>query len=470
MSLINDMLQDLDRRGAREADGQATGEGRVALASSKLSGAPPLWWPGVVLALVAMVVALVWVVWLWSTGPAQTETARTEVDLEVDRIDELPASQHPSEDTAAFSFEKAITPESTFAQAQLPQPALSSAERERDVKSDPLEQRANELIESALEARRRDRLTRPVGDNAYDYYQQALALIPDHPQAHAGLTAITRRYRELLEAAIDEGDLDAARTHLRRARSVDPELPGMGASVERLQALANTSQAEPSGQAAPSKDAPQEAEPAHLRVTPDFASRDRRRAQVARQLWENGDPSGARAELEQTLADFEFSEVGPVESTTLLIELYLEADEPRSASALLESAAYLPPLKRTRMEAQVALYQGDTQRALSYLEVDLEEAQEDESYRALLARLYFSDNQPDQAAEAYRALLTDFGDEPAYWLGLGLAEDARNQAPEALRAFRRALGSGAYARNGAIRRYLERRVDALGHQLNKQDS
>jgi hypothetical protein len=80
------------------------------------------------------------------------------------------------------------------------------------------------------------RLTRPAGDNAYERYQEVLALDPENPDALEGLQAIVERYHGLVEEALARGALDAAERHLESARSVDSGidwLPPMQEAIER---------------------------------------------------------------------------------------------------------------------------------------------------------------------------------------------------------------------------------------------
>jgi|GEM_PF-1472274 len=484
MSLINDMLQDLDRRGARRPEAPE-GEPEQLLASSGFASSPGFWWPG--LLIMALVVAVLAATLLWLYGSSGGESPSPALEPEQDLGFEPPAGQpemelherHPGApfDTGAEQAPPDIRLESRhLAQALLPRPDASdtSLVEEGMPPQYRYQRKLEEWLARGREALERDRLTRPANDNAYDHYQQVLALDPDQPQALAGLRAIQRRYRELVERELDDGNLDTARTYIRRARSIGPdESAELEASAERLERLVQErgerSTTQPDSGDSADAGSPSDAR-LNVRLRPDLASRDRRRAEVARQLWEQGDRPGARAELERTLVDFEPFDVPALETTLLLIELYLEAEDFDDARALLDRADYLPGVERNRLEAQMLLHRGDVGAAVTQLESGLEAAGEHELYRALLARLYFAEERLDQAVASYQALLRDFGNDPAYWLGLGLAEDARDSSQAALNAFRRALDMGQYPRESSIRRFLERRIDALARELNAQDN
>lgn len=460
MSLMNEMLKDLDRRGAGRDHDTLGDHHRTAHSSSAI-----LWGMACGFVVLIAVVAALW----WSMV-AETSTRVTATDTAPIRM-ETPAASPDESATSA--------PESQAVVAQVAREteAINRVFHEPHGSGRPTEPEPNvehreqieTLLASARAARARDRLTRPVGDNAYEYYQQVLAIAPDEPEAVAGLAAIAQRYRELAEAAMDRGSLAAARQFLQRARSVRPGDEGIQISEARLATLADT--------AAPATETDSYAAPttastggdSSLSVRPDPASVDRRRADRAERLWSQGDTAQARALLETTLHEWSSAGVEPVESIGVLFELYLEADELGRARALLEQDR-LPEDTRVYRRAQLALANGQRGEALALLEAGARGAAQNEAYRALMARLFYEQKRFAEAAAHYRALLTDMGSRPAYWLGLGLAQDAQNDVPAALKAFRQALESGAYREDAAVRDYLKSRVDALTRRTQTQES
>lgn len=461
MSLMNDMLKDLDRRGAGRDHDTLGDHHRTSHSSSAI-----LW---VMMAfgfivLFAVVTALWW--WMAPESPTRviaTETAPVHTETPVDSPEESATSTPRAQTVAA---PRALDTE--VIDRVLHEPRGSGRPTEPEPNVDNREQ-IETLLALARAARARDRLTRPVGDNAYEYYQQVLAIAPDEPEALAGLAAIAQRYRELAEAAMDRGSLAAARQFLQRARSVRPGAEGIQISEARLATLVDTT--------GPATETDSDAEPttastggeSSLSVRPDPASVDRRRADRAERLWSQGDTAQARALLETTLHEWSSAGVEPVESIGVLFELYLEADELGRARALLEQDR-LPEDARVYRRAQLALANGQTGEALALLEAGARGAAQNEAYRALMARLFYEQQRFAEAAAHYRALLTDMGNRPAYWLGLGLAQDAQNDAPAALNAFRQALESGAYREDAAVRDYLQSRVDALTRRTQTQES
>ncbi len=60
----------------------------------------------------------------------------------------------------------------------------------------------------------------PYSDNAYDWYQQVLALDELNAEAHWGMQQMTARYLELAKQAFQSGLIDKAETFLRRAEKI----------------------------------------------------------------------------------------------------------------------------------------------------------------------------------------------------------------------------------------------------------
>ena len=81
------------------------------------------------------------------------------------------------------------------------------------------------LIEKAAQQLAALRLTTPVGDNAYETYQQILRLVPEHPVAKAGLIKIADQYEQL--AQIDQEHLDKKLALINKGLQVFPNHAGL---------------------------------------------------------------------------------------------------------------------------------------------------------------------------------------------------------------------------------------------------
>lgn len=117
--------------------------------------------------------------------------------------------------------------EQTLAEIQQARHEREDAERHR--------QYVANILYDGMRAVREDRLTTPVEDSAYHYFNRALALDPGNQVALDGLQDIVHRYLELMEKASRQGHFDTAEQFLDRARLVDPDASGLSAAIDNLQ-------------------------------------------------------------------------------------------------------------------------------------------------------------------------------------------------------------------------------------------
>lgn len=472
MSLINDMLRDLDRRGSRNPKDSGTESGALAgerLAAKSGSGYRSLssWLPALMAFLV--VAALV----LWERNRAGDEQRAQNNTAEGGQQNTAPVTENSSNSEAAG--ELILVPNFYPELLAAMEPP---AEDETVDYSSVIEQ----LMRDADRALERDRLTSPIEDNAYARYQQVLELEPEHLGARRGMARITRRYLDLAENYIERGNALRAEVLLRRAQTVQAQHADIPAVAKRLAALkeqGSSVQQNPES-AAPMNRAAEPtallasddmglndqatAQASQLEVKPNAESVDRLAVQEARQLIRQGRQHSARLRLEKLLEQYPTSP----QSAALLANIYLEQGDLNSASQLLAKGEFIPVDERTQLQAQLALAQGQPELAIDLLEQQLGLATENESYRAMLAGLYYGADQHAEAASHYRRLLDSFGAKPAYWLGLALALDAQDMHLSALEAYRRAQASGYYDAEGQseVRDYIERRIATLERQGN----
>lgn len=480
MSLVNDMLRDLDRRGARhpaelEADPQHQ-PGRVSRFAAEFRPA----WLWLLIGVVLGSGALALVTFKPSSSSGNPDGSnQTGVQFLVPEIELAPESgpQGLEVDSVAAEALAQVQSKRQLDQALSQQPMPPDHEldgRLSNTQTDTLSQ----LLEQAGRARSADRLTRPAGDSAYDYYQQVLAIDPGHPAAQSGLIAIARRYTEMAETALDSGNLIQARQFIRRGLSVEPSHLGLQRSEERLENLVATRQGGDHDRAVAIQsdtEVPEDQEQAaaapepQMRMNLDAETWDWRAAREGRELMQRGDLVAARQYLQSSLRAWTEPNLPPVQTTQALTDLYLREGDYALVETLLQASQALPKGVLHRLWAQLEQARGRPQAAIDWLEAELGSAREDEHYRSLLARLYYTQGQQDQAAQSYSRLLADFGGRPAYWLGLGLARDAQDQNSAALEAFRRAQASQAYERNPEIAEYLKRRIAALQRQTQTSE-
>lgn len=104
----------------------------------------------------------------------------------------------------------------------------------------PVTESADESIAAWMQAAEKalaaNRLTTPVGDNAYDHYRQVLELAPAHPEASSGLIRIADRYAAMGRRALAADRLSSARRYVRRGMNVRRDHPPLLALREELDA------------------------------------------------------------------------------------------------------------------------------------------------------------------------------------------------------------------------------------------
>jgi type II secretory pathway predicted ATPase ExeA len=115
--------------------------------------------------------------------------------------------------TSLAGFEVAVlTPPTETRAAADPQTVQASAEQLRIA----------ELMASAEQALRENRLTIPQGSSAWDYYRQVLEIEPQHQGAGAGIQRIAIHYALRIERALAADQIDKAKTYVTRGLNVSP--------------------------------------------------------------------------------------------------------------------------------------------------------------------------------------------------------------------------------------------------------
>ncbi len=147
----------------------------------------------------------------------------------------------------------------------------------------------------------------------------------------------------------------------------------------------------------------------------------------------------------------------------------LEAKDGRiqSALALLDTGLTLQPnhsgrLSLVRLKARILIDAGHTDRALEVLKKNTPPVSADPGYHALLAGLEVQAGHYRRAAHQYAALLVVNPDRAVWWLGLGIALDQSRQDRAALRAYQNALQHPGLS--SAATTYARRRLKALGRR------
>ena len=107
--------------------------------------------------------------------------------------------------------------------------AEDEAKRQRD-------ERISELMTGAASDLASDRLTSPVGNNAWEKYQAVLEMEPGHKEASAGLDSVIGRYVTKFDGSLRDKAFDKADEYMSRIRGVWADAPVLSGLEGRLSA------------------------------------------------------------------------------------------------------------------------------------------------------------------------------------------------------------------------------------------
>lgn len=436
MSLLNDMLRDLSQR--QQPVSNAGDEHDFSLLqSTNILRKPQKSW-----LMLAAVFVLVFVMVLGGR-------------LWLHKVIQHPQTailQDQQASAVALVTSLSSTAENTL---QAPQPTYQS---------DPTQEQIRSLLQQAERALVADRLTLPVEDSAYGYYQKILAIAPKQPEAQAGVDAIAARYLDMAREQLQQGNKTQANVLINRAKFVAEAYTNAHLAAIVSVAPPDKSVAIPQGLSAAQVSSNESvstfevAQANTLSVTPSAGWKDEQLARHAQELI----LKGKVLEAQGLLKDFIATETAPARSAAVLADIYLQQENIESVQALLVQASYLSEITKAKVLAQVLVLQGKDAEAIALLEKHLAAAESDESYRALLASLYHKTANYQQSVINYQRLLNTYGEKPAYWLGLALAYDGLGQSPSALQAY---LHLREFPQlQPQVATYIDQRISALRSQ------
>jgi tetratricopeptide (TPR) repeat protein len=443
MSLINDMLQDLDRSDARDTRvlpaGLASGKPPSAASSRRYL------LPG--LAAVAVVYAVI-VEWnLLGLMPAKTAPAMDIPQPISINSKWLKLTAAPN---AAIENEEPVTQLKPAAQLK-PVAQLNGATVAVDVSADDRSQPAPAVEESpaamsvpaisiatasvpttsisasAVEplvaagerALAANRLTTPVGDNAYELFKSALLLDPHNAAAQAGVETIRQRYLTWLEHALASGRTGAAQAYLQKARNVGVEPAVLATYEPRLPQAPQQEASEPVVDVRPK-----------AVITPAKMADDATVADRLRTV-------GLRAETE-ALGLIREARAVP-QTAVALADLYVERQARNEMFHLAELLTNKTESAYAYVAAQLWLFDGQERRSIDALSTVEFSGLAERQRQRLLAGLRQRAGDYGQAMELYSQLVAASPDSVADWLGLAVSADRSNLLNTALDAYEKVL-------------------------------
>jgi MSHA biogenesis protein MshN len=165
--------------------------------------------------------------------------------------------------------------------------------------------------------------------------------------------------------------------------------------------------------------------------------RDRQAVQQALQQWS----SGQRLQALQTLDRFAYENPEAHGSRETLAKLLIQQGEPERAMQAVELGLSIAPGNNAykKIKARLDIEQGRAEQALQMLLASPPPVQADTEFHDLMATAFLSTQQYDFATATYQSLLQQNAAEGRWWYGLAASFDARGQSQDAAVAYERAL-------------------------------
>ena len=179
--------------------------------------------------------------------------------------------------------------------------------------------------------------------------------------------------------------------------------------------------------------------------------------QKAVQLLGRGDEQKARAALNEALS----LQPAHVPARETLAALLLNTGHLSEAETLLRTGLRITPSAAAlaKLYARLLVDRGDTATAVTVLERALPAAVSDPDYFALLAAFYQRLGRHAQAAQIYRQVLAARPGNASWWLGLAVSLESMAEPTQALEAYERAQQAGGLQAN--VLRYVQARIAVL---------
>jgi tetratricopeptide (TPR) repeat protein len=467
MSLVNDMLKDLETRHTLTADPSITessGSGKMTMNdepqlgavndtseqnfymrdSRGASGHRKIWLMTAVIFFVTLIVG-----WLLGTDRKDWSEVVTPVDKLLtsnvqDLTAEKPNGTDGEENQAADSH---IGSESN----ERPNQVVELPSEKPVTQTEPEVITINQLLQEGEQALEAERLTTPAGDNAYERFQAVLAREPENAQALAGLQKVRQRYLSFIENLVKRKEFYAVPMLVRKARDVGADETELTRLLSQVTAEDGADKLNKIMKAFE----PVKRDKAPASVQPSLQERDRLVAEKSEQLISNQHLEAA----EKLLVGFLAENPKAVESVTQLFTVYIQQGRLSEAEALINQSAHLPGFKFSYMVAQLLIQRQDLEGALRALQSQQPPLAEVPAYYALQAGLLHQRGYNEKAVGMYQLLIDKNPQHAAYWLGLAVSLDSLRLVKPTLHAFEQTLRHSKP--DDSYLHYVRQRIDAL---------
>ena len=463
MSLINEMLHDLDT-GRRQNFEPASDDDSLLASSVKLSSKSSSTWLPTLIVFVVVALLLIW----------QQLMPDSAAELTVDKAATSAFKSEPALLTSYYYPEltKSVQTDKAKIVAEVDSVSDSSDVAQLIAENTVQQQKIMQLLGSASKAFALDRLLTPADDNAANRYREILLLAPNNKQAISGLESVAQRYIDLALDYASQGNDERANLLFRRASGVIPESATIRAAVvkARKDALKQHKQIQ-ARQPLQAKPRSLEGNSVTTSTTPSKVATSLPVAQtifrVRSDYWRDADAArtakillsrGRDLEALQNLRDYIVSNPHSTHALSVLLHGLIEREKLSEAQQWLSRAKHLSVSDSTEYSAHILLASNSITSAITLLESKLPEAVNDPSYHVLLTGLYHQNGDYTDAVATYANLLREHGNKSEYWLGLAVGLDSLERDDEALKAF---ISASDSTQNEQVQRYIASRIQAL---------
>ncbi len=462
MSLVNDMLKDLETRHTLSAE--APGSGKMTMNDEPQSGAvndtseqnfymrdsrdtsgrSKIWLMTAAIFCVTLIVG--WIIGAdkedWSEVAAPVEkllTANTQ-DLIAAKPDGS-VGDEPQETDSHIAAEN----------NERPNQVVELPSEEPVTQTEPEVVSIEQLLLEGEEALAVDRLTTPLGDNAYERFQAVLAREPENVQALAGLDKVRQRYLSFIENLVKRKEFYAVPMLVSKARDVGADEAELSRLLSQVTAEEEAAKLNKIMKAFE----PVKRDSAPASVQPSLQERDRLVSEKSEQLITNQHLEAA----EKLLVGFLAENPKAVETITQLFTVYIQQGRLSDAEALINQSSHLPGFKFSYMVAQLLIQRQDLDGALRALQSQQPPLAEVPAYYALQAGLLHQQGYNEKAVGMYQLLINQDPQQAAYWLGLAVSLDSLKLVKPTLHAFEQTLRHSKS--DDTYLHYVRQRIDAL---------
>lgn len=441
MSLINDALKDLDRRGSlHEVDAVV-----FKACDEPVSKKRPL------LTVAVLVFSTFFIYDIWQ---------------EYIQEDSFPAVTPVAEEIPPIPVEEENVPDKTVV-SEVEKPVLDVVrksekvgieKREVDVDIYSYQEKKTQDISHFLSMAERlflqDRLTRPESESALHYYRKVLDKDAGNVAALVGLEKLQARYSSLVMDAIDKQQYDKARSMFSRAARLQINLNIDQNYEQQLAGASRNNVAQPA--------AVNENE-SRIQITLTQEEEQKMLLSNVEKSLIIGDVSNA----ENLLSDYlnRYPENSLIRYK--LFDLYLNQGDRQQAEAQLHSVASDIPLF-SLMASQLKLYEGMEGQALIVLGDATPDTELAETFYSYKAALLQKQEQWQSAADLYQLLIQRNVENSSYWLGLAVCADQLQRFNASLKAFQTVLRLGG--QSPSVNQYVKARVQVLSQQVSLTSS